>query len=360
MFFAFQGFNRTSVNIQEKRGAQTQPGYETDQIEVLPIIRIFGNMVIQVTIRRGIKLYSLALLLTIFTSTNAFCELDVIARLSDYSGKVLVKTKGVWAEQPTKNLPLYSRDKVVTRIGQATVTFNDGAVLEIKNNSNLFILEREEEKGVLRKVKAMQRRILLMLGKMFFKTGKAKGETQFNTATAVAGIRGTALILSVAENSTVYIRFTEGREAYFIGDLQDGVADDVPVELADQNPMQRAAYRADAAAVNCNDAKIQAAAGKIAEVQADWVCANAAETAGYEVWRWSTVLVANNPSPDVVEWARNQLSQAQGLIEAAQEAKQKAIEGGAVPEGYQPPEVRKFNVPLQPLSPFDESAASSV
>jgi hypothetical protein len=317
-------------------------------------------MLIRVTIRRGIKLYSLALFLTIFTSANAFCALDVIARLSDYSGKVLIKNQGVWAVQPTKNLPLYSHDKVVTRIGNAIVTFNDGAVLEIKNNSNLLILEREEQKGVLRKVKAMQRRILLLLGKMFFKTGKANGETQFNTATAVAGIRGTALILSIAEDSMVYIRFTEGREAYFIGDIQDGVPDDVPTELADQNPVQRTAYRADAAAVNCNDAEEKVAGGKISKVQADWMCANAVEAAGYEVWRWSIVLVENNPSLDVVEWARNQLSQAEDLIQAAQEAKQKAIDGGAVPEGYEPPEVRKFGVPLLPLSPIEESAASSV
>jgi hypothetical protein len=331
-----------------------------DEIESLPILRIFEDMVFRVTIKKGIILYSLALLLTAFISTPAFCAGEAIARLSDFSGKVLIKNQGVWAVQPTKNLPLYSHDKVVTRIGKAIVTFNDGAVLEIKNNSNLLIMERQEEKGVLKKVKTMQRRILLLIGKMFFKTGKATGETQFNTATTVAGIRGTALILSIAEDSTVYIRFTEGREAYFIGDFQDGVPDDVPVELADQNPVQRAAYRADAAAVNCNDAKEKAAAGKISRVQADWMCANAIEAAGYEVWRWSTVLVENNPSPDVVEWARNQSSQAEGLIEAAQEAKQKAVDGGAVPEGYEPPEVRKFGVPLEPLSPMDESAASSV
>jgi hypothetical protein len=316
-------------------------------------------MVIRVTIRRGIKVYSLALLFTIFTSANAFCAPDAIARLSDYSGKVLIKSQGVWAVQPTKNLPLYSRDKVVTRIGNAIITFNDGAVLEIKNNSNLFILEREEQKGVLRKVKAIQRRIILLLGKMFFKTGQANGETQFNTATTVAGIRGTAFILSIADDSTVYIRFTEGREAYFIGDFQDGVPDDVPAESADQNPVQRTAYRADAAAVNCNAAEQKAADGKIPRVQADWICANSIEAAGYEVWRWSIVLVENNPSPDVVEWARNQSSQAEGLIEAAQDAKQKAVDGGAVPEGYEPPKDRKSGE-SQPLSPLLDPAGSSV
>jgi hypothetical protein len=331
-----------------------------DEIKSLTILRIFEDMVLRLTIKKGISIYSLALLLTAFISTPAFCAREVIARLSDFSGKVLIKNQGVWAVQPTKNLPLYSHDKVVTRIGNATVTFNDGAVLEVKNNSNLLILERQEETGVLRKVKAVQRRILLLLGKMFFKTGKATGETQFNTATSVAGIRGTALILSVAEDSKVYIQFTEGREAYFIGDFQEGVANGVPAELADQNPVQRAAYRADAAAVNCNDAEEKVAGGKISKVQADWMCANAVEAAGYEVWRWSIVLVENNPSLDVVEWARNQLSQAEDLIQAAQEAKQKAIDGGAVPEGYEPPEVRKFGVPLLPLSPIEESAASSV
>jgi len=346
--------------MSKKGGARTKHMHGMDEIESRPILPVFEDMVFPVTIKKKITVCSLALLLTALISTPAFGAREVIARLSDFSGKVLIKNQGVWAVQPTKNLPLYSHDKVVTRVGNAIVTFNDGAVLEIKNNSNLLILEREEKKGVLGKVKAVQRRIVLLLGKMFFKTGKAHGETQFNTATAVAGIRGTALILSVAQDSKVYIRFTEGREAYFIGDFQDGVAKDVPAEAADQNPIQRAAYAADAAALNCNDAYEKAAGGEISRVQADWICANAVEAAGYETWSWSIVLVENNPSPDVVEWARDQLSKAQDLIEAAQEAKQKAVDAGAVPEGYEPPEVRKFGVPLQPPSPIEEPAASAV
>ena len=85
-------------------------------------------------------------------------------------------------------------DKVVTRIGNATIIFNDGATLDIKSNSNVLIQEREKKKGF---IKIIERRILLFLGKLNFRTGKSKVETRFETTKAVIGIRGTAGILSI-------------------------------------------------------------------------------------------------------------------------------------------------------------------
>ena len=97
----------------------------------------------------------------------------------------------------------------------------------IKSNSNLLIEERERDKGLVRKVRVIERHVLLFLGKVFFRTGKADIETRFETATAVVGIRGTAGILSIDALGRTYIKFTEGRAAYLIGDFIKGVAKDV-------------------------------------------------------------------------------------------------------------------------------------
>ena len=75
----------------------------------------------------------------------AFPAEEPIATLTDFSGTVLIKSRGEWGVEPTENLPLYSQDKVVTRVGIATITFTDGAVLEIKSNSEC--VDPGERKG---------------------------------------------------------------------------------------------------------------------------------------------------------------------------------------------------------------------
>ena len=117
---------------------------------------------------------------------------EPVGKLTDFSGAVIIKSKGSWVGKPTLNQPLYSSDKVVTQLGRATIVFNDGLVIKVANNSNLLIKEQVEKKTV-------KRRLRLILGKLSFKTGnsKHKKETIFETPTAVCAIRGTAGTLSV-------------------------------------------------------------------------------------------------------------------------------------------------------------------
>jgi len=67
--------------------------------------------------------------------------------------------------------------KGVTRIGTATIIFNDGAVLEVKNNSNLLI--REIEKGLIKKGKKAQREAIADEANPEFK-GFTRDEPGFN------------------------------------------------------------------------------------------------------------------------------------------------------------------------------------
>ncbi len=125
-------------------------------------------------------------------ATPALSGEEPVGKLTDFSGAVIIKSKGSWAAKPTLNQPLYSSDKVVTQLGKATIVFNDGLVIKVANNSNLLIKEQVEKKTV-------KRRLRLILGKLSFKTGKSKHKTEtiFETPTAVCAIRGTAGTLSV-------------------------------------------------------------------------------------------------------------------------------------------------------------------
>jgi len=268
-------------------------------------------------------------LIIFFCTPMAYAD-NAIAKLTNFSGTVLIKSHRAWGVEPKLNLPLYSQDKVVTRVGSATITFNDGATLEIKNNSNILIEEREKEKGLTIKVKAIERRVLLFLGKLMFKTGKEKVETRFETATAVIGIRGTAGILSISAEGKTYIKFTEGAAAYTIGQFIEGVAIDVPVKMADLNPVQRATFVANAAADQLTRTEAKFAAGLVPQAQVALAKAIADEVSAWELLAYGEYLL-ESPDAAVVEGARRRIINARKAIEDAKKAQQDAIRDGADP-----------------------------
>lgn len=287
--------------------------------------------------------FSLLVVCAFLFPAPAYCEGDPIAHLTHFTGTVLIKNQSSWGD-PAKNLPLYSMDKVVTRVGTAVITFADGAVVEIKNNTNLLIQEMEKEEGLMKKAKIVQRRIILFLGKMFFKTGKGNVQTQFETEKSVIGIRGTAGVLSIGSDGQIYIEFTEGDAKFTVGDLILGkVAKDVPTEVIDQALIQKAAYMAHAAWKRCGEAKDKASKGEISPDQREWACAYAMEMSSREVKTWSEALVQNNPSEDVVEWAKEIIVLEDISIEKAIKSQEQAVERGASPEPideYTPPETQ--------------------
>jgi hypothetical protein len=275
-----------------------------------------------------------------FIPEPAFCDEKPIAHLTGFSGTVLIQSHGDWAIKPLKNLPLYSMDKVVTRVGTALITFYNGAVVEIKNNSNLLILEETKEEGLIKKIKVVQRRILLFIGNMFFKSGKGHVQTQFETEKTVIGIRGTAGILSVGPDGQIYIQFSEGSAKFTLGDVIQGkIAEKVPTELIDQNPIQKAAYMAFAAAEKCREDRGKAAMGKISSFQMEWSCAYARKLAAKESITWAEAVKNNNPNEETVKWAEQILGEKNSDYEAAEIDEKTFLEKGATPEPieYHPP-----------------------
>ena len=272
-------------------------------------------------------LFLFCLLSTFFIPTFAFSQEKPIARLAEFSGTVLISSQGSWGVKPAKDLPLYSTDKVVTRIGNATIIFHDGGTLDVKNNSNVLIQEREAETGL---VKTIERRILLFLGKLNFKTGKSNVETRFETTRAVIGIRGTAGILSIGADGKTYIHFTEGGAKYILGDFVRGVAKDVRVALADQNPVQRATFVAKAAVEQIGRTEQKVAAGEMPQAQLDLAKAISKETSAMEVLTYAESMLIS-PDEKVLEWARQQIATAKETIQQAKEDQKKAIKNGADP-----------------------------
>lgn len=287
-----------------------------------------------------------------------------IGTLTEFSGNVIIKSQGSWGVEPSVGLPLYSGDKVVTRTGIATITFSDGAVMEIKSNSNLLLEERNKKKGFLKKVAVVERRLRLLVGKLFFKTGRRSNtETRLETPTMVCGLRGTAGVISIGSDGQPYIQFSEGGSAFTIGDFISGVAEDVPAEIIDLNPAQRAAFVAKAAADQAKNAAKQAseaAAGTPeadqAQVQAAYAAAQAAELAAEEVKVAANLIIENNPDTEMVQEANAAIAQADNSITAAQQAQQDAVKAGATPgepEPYEPPEGETvptpgFDIPVTP------------
>jgi len=283
--------------------------------------------------------FVLLCLVTIFLPAHADCNEEAIARLTDFTGTVLIKSSGEWAIKPEKNFPLYCHDKVVTRIGTATVTFSDGATIDIKNNSNLFIDERKTETGLTKKVKMVERRIILFLGKMFFKTGTGQVQTQFLTEKTVIGIRGTAGILSIGPDGEVYITFTEGGATKVIGDVISGVAKPLAKEEADKHPIQQAAYLAYDWHQRCLEAKREAAEGKIPTVQALWICSKARAETVKELMICAEYMVAGTPLFKEREyWAEIKEDQAE-KFENEIKNMEDFIDQGAIPIRleYRPP-----------------------
>ena len=279
-----------------------------------------------------------------FFPASALSQEKPIARLADFSGTVLVKSKGSWGVKPVKNLPLYSLDKLVTRIGTATIVFNDGGTVNVKNNSNLLVNEIKTKEGMGTKV---VRHIMLFLGKLNFKTGKKSAvETRFETTRAVIGIRGTAGILSIGADGKTYIYFSEGGAKYILGEFIRGIAKPVRVALADKNPIQRATFVAKAAIDQVARTKTMVAAGKMPPAQLDLAKAIAKETSALETLTLAKSML-ESPDKKQVEWAKQQITTAKEKIKEAKKDQKNAIKNGADPlfKGFTG-ENPGFNVPI--------------
>ncbi|MFC2171776.1 FecR domain-containing protein [Acidobacteriota bacterium] len=109
---------------------------------------------------------------------------EYAAKLHKVQGDVEVSRRQV-SMPGQKGLTLYSGDQVKTSRGRATVLFNDGSVIRLRNNTEIEI---KQPKG------AFWRSVKVFGGRLWAKVRRSeKVKTEFQSGTVITAIRGTIL-----------------------------------------------------------------------------------------------------------------------------------------------------------------------
>jgi len=114
-----------------------------------------------------------------------------IAKITGVKGAVIVNQAGNVSDVTAPGLALNDGDQLLTKEGEAQVTFNDGAILKMQPYTKTMIQERKETRGTLFKATENARRLTCYTGKLWFKSGASKTKNYLQSPTAVAGLRGT-------------------------------------------------------------------------------------------------------------------------------------------------------------------------
>ena len=103
-------------------------------------------------------------------------------------------------------VPLFSGDRVQTLQGRADIRFTDQSLLTMEFGTDIIIEEQQQPTGLLR-------RVTQSLGSLWFNIQQVVGtETELNTPTAVAAIRGTEGTQVVPNNTQSTHALNEGLE----------------------------------------------------------------------------------------------------------------------------------------------------
>jgi hypothetical protein len=133
-----------------------------------------------------------------------------IAKVSQFSGEVLVVTGDQISRVTTVGQSINDGDAVQTKNGEAQITFNDGALMTIRPFTSTVIQEAEEQRGwFLFKTKDLVRRITCQVGNLWFKSGASARKNYLQSPTAVCGLRGSAVDFGF-NNVMTYVRQIEG------------------------------------------------------------------------------------------------------------------------------------------------------
>ena len=117
---------------------------------------------------------------------------ETIAKLSAFKGEVELERKG--KSIPLElNMPLFSKDKIRTKVGSAEIDLLDGSTLKIECHTEIILQQLERRRKILG---ARTKSYLCCLLNII--TGEISGEikprkdlvTEFETATAIVAIRG--------------------------------------------------------------------------------------------------------------------------------------------------------------------------
>lgn len=227
-----------------------------------------------------------------------------IATISAFDGEVLVLSDYKITKVTRAGQVLKQGDRVQVKVGFATVTFDDGATLNVNPYSSAMIQQQEEESGWwIFKVKKTVRRITCFIGKLGFTSGRSIKDNYLQTPTAVAGLRGSKAEIGY-DNVNNYLNMISGELAATYGEFLQGFFDNPGVDAATQNQVFQALEAAAAASENAAPGDKQAQ--------------QAAQVAALEAILTAAQTMTNNPDPVVQQQAQTLVTQTQEQIQNVQ------------------------------------------
>lgn len=262
-----------------------------------------------------------------------------LARVSSYEGDVIILTGAKVTAVGKVGQLLSQGDRVQTKDGSAEITFEDGAILKVRPFTNLMVQEREETSGWLFKSKKAVRRITVFVGKLWFKSGTSKRKNFLQSATAVCGIRGSALDFGSDGIDQTYMNIYEGA-ADVAGKVLEGFFADPGIDAATKNRVYQALAQAyektEAAATPLEQAEAQAAAFSVIQEASTALQDNPDETVQKEAQVAANVAAANvaaaeaKVAVEVLAEAGAQEEQITAALNAAAEAETFAEQANTV------------------------------
>lgn len=114
-----------------------------------------------------------------------------IAKISSVKGEVIIQSGDTVSKLNQTGQVLNNGDQLLTRKGEVMVTFHDGAVLKLEPFSQTMIEQRDEESGTwIFKSKKPARRVTILVGKIWFRSGASNIRNHIQTPTAVCTLKG--------------------------------------------------------------------------------------------------------------------------------------------------------------------------
>lgn len=243
---------------------------------------------------KSVRIYTTAILI-IFAAFLILPSLAqaAIGRISTFKGEVIVQSGDTIRKVTARGHLVNNGDIILTKEGEAQVTFTDGGIVRINSHTQISIQERKEVSGVLFfKRTDVARRITCYLGKLWYKSGLSKTRNYMQSPTAVAGLRGSDgdFGFNPATMQT-FLNMYSG-EAAIVGNVMRGFFENPGISAAQKSAVYQSLVQAQ------QKTEAARASGKVidqsqAKVDALQVVKQAAQ-----------ILIQNNPDAKVKESAQ--------------------------------------------------------
>lgn len=160
----------------------------------------------------------LVLSMTLFISSTGFAADNYIGKISRIDGEVRLKSdsriqSGKWLRVMKPGVRVFDGDEIRTLVGSAEITFNDGGLLKVRENTHFEIKERETTSSFFSFASKDEtnRNIKIFSGGLWAKIVPNKGKwTSFESKSAVAAISGTTISLIVDQSGSMQFACDEG------------------------------------------------------------------------------------------------------------------------------------------------------